>query len=241
LEAITAYEIFLRYYVLGLKFALSPYAFHTIGSTITCTADAYVAVEGMNRRKAAEDFYFLQKLAKYRGIGKIKETSIYPSARVSGRVPFGTGRKMYELSAAGRCEIAFYHPLIFLVLKDFLCLINGLNSPLSTSGRHSLSKCRSIDPGLADFLEKSGFIKVWEKLKQNSKERTGLLRHFNNWFDSLRTLKLIHYLRDNRFESREMFSAVEGLFRLAGEKGHKIDGKGLKKGRALLEFMRSTE
>ena len=29
-----------------------------------CTPDAYVKVEGMNKRKAAEDFYFLEKLAK---------------------------------------------------------------------------------------------------------------------------------------------------------------------------------
>ncbi len=31
-EAIICYEIFLRYYVMGLKYADSPYAFHTIGS-----------------------------------------------------------------------------------------------------------------------------------------------------------------------------------------------------------------
>ena len=63
-KAIICYEIFLRYYVLGLKFAKSDYAFHTIGSTMLCTPDAYVKVEGMNKRKAAEDFYFLEKLAK---------------------------------------------------------------------------------------------------------------------------------------------------------------------------------
>ncbi len=36
-KAIICYEIFLRYYVLGLNFAKSEYAFHTIGSTMLCT------------------------------------------------------------------------------------------------------------------------------------------------------------------------------------------------------------
>ncbi|HAJ27569.1 MAG TPA: hypothetical protein DCG53_10060, partial [Syntrophus sp. (in: bacteria)] len=40
-DGICCYEIFLRYYVLGLGWAGSPYAFHTIGSTMACTAAAY--------------------------------------------------------------------------------------------------------------------------------------------------------------------------------------------------------
>src|SRR5690606_30362640 len=55
--AILAYEIHLRYHVLGLRYAGSPYAFHTVGSAMACTAEAYVAAGGMNRRQAGEDFY----------------------------------------------------------------------------------------------------------------------------------------------------------------------------------------
>ena len=46
LAAICCYEIFLRAYVMGLSFAGSPYAFHAIGSTMSCTAEAYAAVRG---------------------------------------------------------------------------------------------------------------------------------------------------------------------------------------------------
>ena len=77
-KAIVCYEIFLSYYVLGLKFAKSEYPFHTIGSTMLCTPEAYVKVEGMNKRKAAEDFYFLEKLAKIYPIGELKSTFVYP-------------------------------------------------------------------------------------------------------------------------------------------------------------------
>ena len=63
-RAIDRYELFLRHYVLGLKLAGSPYAFHTVGSAMACTADAYVRRGGMNTRAAGEDFYFLQHLSR---------------------------------------------------------------------------------------------------------------------------------------------------------------------------------
>ncbi|MBE0538606.1 MAG: glycosyltransferase [Ignavibacterium sp.] len=119
-KAIICYEIFLRYYVLGLSYAKSDYAFHTIGSTMLCTPDAYVKVEGMNKRKAAEDFYFLEKLAKIFPIGEIKSTSIHPSKRGSWRVPFGTGKSVDRYLSNSRDEYLLYNPKSFVILKTWL-------------------------------------------------------------------------------------------------------------------------
>lgn len=119
-KAIICYEIFLRYYVLGLSFAKSDYAFHTIGSTMLCTPDAYVKVEGMNKRKAAEDFYFLEKLAKIYPMGEIKSTFVHPSKRSSWRVPFGTGRSVDRYLSNSRDEYLLYDPKSFVILKTWL-------------------------------------------------------------------------------------------------------------------------
>ena len=119
-KAIICYEIFLRYYVLGLSFAKSDYAFHTIGSTMLCTPNAYVKVEGMNKRKAAEDFYFLEKLAKIYTIGEIKTTFVHPSKRGSWRVPFGTGRSVDRFLSNTRDEYLLYDPKSFITLKSWL-------------------------------------------------------------------------------------------------------------------------
>ncbi|HEY6008810.1 MAG TPA: glycosyltransferase family 2 protein, partial [Geobacteraceae bacterium] len=91
-EAIVRYELFLRSYVLGLALAGSPYAFHTVGSAMACRASAYVRMGGMNRRVAGEDFYFLQQLHRTVGVAPLTGTVVFPSARSSHRVPFGTGR-----------------------------------------------------------------------------------------------------------------------------------------------------
>ncbi|HEX9251113.1 MAG TPA: glycosyltransferase family A protein, partial [Ignavibacteriaceae bacterium] len=135
-KAIICYEIFLRYYVLGLNFAKSDYAFHTIGSTMLCTPEAYVKVEGMNKRKAAEDFYFLEKLAKIYPIGEIKSTFVHPSKRGSWRVPFGTGRSVDRYLSNERNEYLLYDPNCFVVLKTWLEIFYdmSLSQPELVSG-----------------------------------------------------------------------------------------------------------
>ncbi|MDP2364687.1 MAG: hypothetical protein Q8M94_13070, partial [Ignavibacteria bacterium] len=123
-KAIICYEIFLRYYVLGLSFANSDYAFHTIGSSMICTPEAYVKVEGMSKRKAAEDFYFLEKLAKIYPVGAIKSTFVHPSKRGSWRVPFGTGKSVDRFLMNTKDEYLLYDPKSFVILKTWLEVFN---------------------------------------------------------------------------------------------------------------------
>ena len=79
-----------------MKYSNLPYSFHTIGSAFALTASAYARQGGMNRRKAGEDFYFINKLIKGEVFGEINDTTVIPSPRVSNRVPFGTGRAILE-------------------------------------------------------------------------------------------------------------------------------------------------
>jgi len=87
------YESHLRYLKLGLQWSGFPYYYHTVGSSMVIRSSAYKKVGGMNTKKAGEDFYFLQKAMPF-GFGELNETCVYPEARISLRVPFGTGRAM---------------------------------------------------------------------------------------------------------------------------------------------------
>ncbi len=213
--AIASYEIFLRYYVLGLRYAGSPYAFHTIGSTMICTANAYVAVGGMNRRDAAEDFYFLNKLAKFNHVGRIPTTTVYPSARPSRRVPFGTGRWISRFLEEREEEWRLYDPRIFLILKRWLQTMEA--SP-DRDTEVLMTAARGIDPLLSSYLESQDFYPAWSRVRKNSKHREGLQRHFHCWFDGFKTLKLVHFLTDHGFSRVSMFRALEDLFGLMGGK-----------------------
>lgn len=91
LEGIQLYEEYLGHYKKALDFTGYPFSMFTVGSAFAVTADAYVKRGGMNRRQAGEDFYFLQNLVQQGRVGEITTTTVYPSARLSDRVPFGTG------------------------------------------------------------------------------------------------------------------------------------------------------
>lgn len=207
---IISYEIFLRHYVAGLLFAQSPYAFHTIGSTIVCEHEAYIKVGGMNTKKAAEDFYFLQKLAKHYTINRISSTKIKPSARESWRVPFGTGRSMIDFSS-NKKSIFVYDADVYIILKDWLAL---LHSDLSLNLSQISNETKIIHPELYNFLESRGFSEDWEKILENSKSPKQLDYQRKNWFDAFETLKLIHHLRDTAFPMMEIKAGVEKLFQV---------------------------
>ena len=91
-EGVAAYELHLRYYIQALRHAGFPHAHHTLGSCMAVRADAYRKQGGMNKRKAGEDFHFLNKVIPLGGFADLTRTTVYPSPRPSDRVPFGTGK-----------------------------------------------------------------------------------------------------------------------------------------------------
>ncbi len=208
--AIIAYEIFLRYYVLSLKYAMSPYAFHTIGSTILVDAGSYVKVGGMNTRKAGEDFYFMEKLAKIVEIDKIYTTTVYPSARSSWRVPFGTGQRVRRFLSHKQNEYLLYSHNSFKILKNWLAVFN---SEQVLSSQKYLTEAGKIDKALYNFLLKNKFYENWDRIIKNSKSVEQINFQKKLWFDGFKTLKLIHYLRDNGYPDENMFDALSKLFK----------------------------
>ncbi len=214
LAAITNYEIFLRYYVLGLKYAKSPYAFHTIGSTITVDYENYIKSGGMNKRKAGEDFYFMEKLAKVTQIGRLKTTKVYPSARKSWRVPFGTGQRIDRFLSGTQNEYLLYNPGSFEILKNWL---EFFNSREDTNPEKYLAEAKKIDVRLFEFLKLNNFENDWENILKNSGKEDQIQLQKKLWFDGFRTLKLIHYLRDKGLPDINMFDACDKLFGKLGQ------------------------
>ncbi len=208
-SAIICYEIFLRYYVLGLSYANSPYAFHTVGSTMVCDYESYIKIGGMNKRKAAEDFYFLEKLAKVVSIHKISQTRVFPSSRTSWRVPFGTGQRMNRFAAGTHDEFSLFDFRIFDILKVWNAYY--YSDKIITVTEY-LSFAGKLNPVLKNFLQLNSFQDQWNKILSNAKSIEQIRKQKKIWFDGFRTMKLIHYLRDNGFPNINMFDALDDLF-----------------------------
>lgn len=200
------YELSLRYYVAGMKYAHSPYAFHTIGSTMAVSATHYAKVRGFPKREAGEDFYLLNKLAK---VGTVLELEsgldndiIEIESRRSDRVPFGTGaavNKITELSDLVG-EFLFYDPTVFKLLGVWLRSLSAIwdsGSPELTTADFADNQC--TDRHRQALLAGLNALKTQQALEhafRQSKNLDQFKRQMHTWFDAFRTLKLIHFLRD---------------------------------------------
>ncbi|MEA1971580.1 MAG: hypothetical protein U9N37_08200, partial [Thermodesulfobacteriota bacterium] len=212
--AICCYEIFLRYYVLGLRWAGSPYAFHSVGSTMVCTTGGYATVRGMNKRRAGEDFYFLDKLAKIGRVGRINTTTVYPSSRPSHRVPFGTGKRIISFTEGKESDYSLYNPRSFEVLKEWL---GYMSSCRDVDPEIILAHTKSIHPSLDTFLRVNHFGETWRRIAENSGDRAHLRSHFSRWFDGFKTFKLIRHLANNGLPPVDMFIALRQLMEMTGK------------------------
>jgi hypothetical protein len=224
------YELYLRYYVLGLRAAGSPYAYHSISSTLAIEASAYAKVRGFPRRQAGEDFHVLNKLAKVGRVAPLRGETIALSGRVSDRVPFGTGRAITQELArieTGASQPA-YDPRVFAYLKVWIDTLNALTAN-ETDPAEEISEAivrgargmNDLDPEvLQRALERSGDGPRLIAALPRFGAHADLTRHLHENFDALRTLKLIHELRehlpslrlDEAFE-RAPFIPVEAALR----------------------------
>jgi hypothetical protein len=193
--AIEAYEAFLHYYVAGLRWAGSPYAFHTIGSCLCFTADGYIRAGGFPaRRQAGEDFYFCVELVKAGGICEIQKTKVFPSARISQRVPFGTGRRMAEAMVSGNNTFLAYDFRVFVCVRELLAAVSTHQDEGVDRIYASLKNAATID-----FLDGRGFPVIWERFHRQYKTKPAILSAFHRWFDGFVTLKYIHWLTEKEW------------------------------------------
>jgi hypothetical protein len=208
------YELSLRYYVAGMKFAQSPYAFNTIGSTMALSAAHYAKVRGFPKREAGEDFYLLNKMAK---VGPMLEPAegadckaIRIAARCSDRVPFGTGAAVSRIIDFHDPvkEFRYYDPAVFELLRFWLQSLTGIWEsrssqvtagifPFQTDDKEE-NKGRQI---LLAVLKEMKIEQALEHAFRQSKNPEQFRRQMDTWFDAFRTLKLIHALRDLHFPS----------------------------------------
>ncbi len=203
-NGILQYELHLRYYKNALSYAGLPYAFHTIGSSMAVRSNAYQKQNGMNKRKAGEDFYFLQKLIPLGGFTEIKTTRVIPSPRVSDRVPFGTGRAMQEWLGNNSSELTTYNINSFQDLKTFVRVVPEL-----------FQNCDVVIPeSIKLFLQEIDYAESLPKIRANSTSQKHFVKLFFNWFNAFKVLKYVHFARDNFYPNQSVFQAANKLLQL---------------------------
>lgn len=210
-EAICKYELHLRYYKEALSWCGFPFAFHTVGSSMAVTSLAYQMQGGMNRRKAGEDFYFLNKIIGLGGFTELNTTRIIPSPRVSDRVPFGTGKAVGEYIETETGVQLTYNVSCFSALKNFVNLVPDLFN--TTLDERFFS---GLDPILLNFLKNDDYLSKLTEIQENTKEVETFIKRVFQWFDAFKVLKAIHYMRDHTSHNMPVEDAASDLLNLLG-------------------------
>ena len=169
------YEAHMKHYRRQLERAGSPYAYTALGSCMAVHCDTYVAVRGMPRRDGGEDFHFANKAAKVAPVVSLSQPRITLKARLSNRVPFGTGPALAG-AAEHASDYLTYSPAVFDGLARLLDSFHGARC------------CSGWEAQIASRL---GLGDARSKLeRQFSGNR--LTSALHTWFDALKTLRFVH-------------------------------------------------
>jgi len=215
-RAVLEYEASLRYHVLGLRYAGSRYAHHSIGSAISIHSRAYAEVRGFPRRRAAEDFYLLNKLAKVGEIVRVRGAAIELSGRASERVPFGTGRAVRDaLACPGGGSLSLYDPAVFAALRAWIRTLdacaqgNAEREPRTWLAQFADAEETAFDTSaLESCLDEMNAFGAVRQASTQRRSAGDLRRHLHDHFDAFRCLKLAHALRDRAHPSLPLRDAL---------------------------------
>jgi glycosyltransferase involved in cell wall biosynthesis len=213
LEYIVLYELHLRYYFQGLAYSRFPYVFHTVGSAIAVKALPYIKAGGMNRRQAGEDFYFVQKLVPSGGYFNLNSTTVFPSPRISARVPFGTGASMGKLSSDKSSTLLTYNMLAFKELRTFFESVDLY----FVSGKSDLIRLFDLIPaGLRLFLDENEWIMKITEVKNNTSGVDSFRKRFFDWFNMFRIVKYMNFVHSGFFEKQPVDISASELLKARG-------------------------
>lgn len=199
-RAMIQYELYLRYYKHALKYIGFPYPYYTIGSDFAVRAETYCRAGGMGKYQGGEDFYFLQKVFPLGGVIEINTTKVYPAARLSDRVPFGTGPSLIKL-VRQKGEIketytwesfrwlrALFTERVQMYRKTAL-QIEEVWKSISIGGK-------VFPETLFRYLKENHFAEALEELGNNCASVSVFSKRFFHCFNALRVLQSLNALQE---------------------------------------------
>ena len=181
------YDQHMNYYVAGLQLAGSRYGHHSLGSTIAVHATSYAAVRGYPKRPAGEDFYLLNKIRKVAGVERLAGPILKIEARLSTRVPFGTGQALRDIvghlaqDPSGN-SYRSYHPECFITL----------GKALQEFEHWAANPAADFSAAVSQHQANIGFARFAKSIGKQNPSSARRLQGVHDWFDGLKTLQFIH-------------------------------------------------
>jgi glycosyltransferase involved in cell wall biosynthesis len=177
-RAMLRYEIYMRAFAINMWRIRSPYCFTALGSAIALPVWAYKAVGGMTPKLSGEDFYFLQKIVKTGRLLHFNGEIVFPAARLSDRVIFGTGPALIKGIEGEWSSYPVYNYHLFDKIAEAYKLFGLLYT-------------KDVETPLDDFLTRRFRELPWKSLRQNFKSQAHFIRACHEKIDGLRILQFL--------------------------------------------------
>ena len=208
LEGIKLYEKYMKYFKNALEFTGYPYPMFTVGSAFVVTAGAYVKRGGMNRRQAGEDFYFLQNLTQQGKVGEIKTTKVFPSARLSDRVPFGTGPILQKWMNGEEDLAKTYNFRAFEDLSLFFAIRKNF---FKVEKNRFIELMKDLPEPIQQFVKVDNFWLELNDLNQNCSTLTSFQTRFFQKFNAFKILKYLNFVHERFYEKENIEKQIQSL------------------------------
>jgi glycosyltransferase involved in cell wall biosynthesis len=178
-RSILRYEIYMRNYSINMWNIGSPFNYTALGSAIATPVWAFKAIGRMTPKMSGEDFYFLQKLRKFGRILLWNSEKVFPAARFSDRVYFGTGPAMIKGSSGDWESYPIYHYSLFnKVDATYQLFLSLYKADCETSMTSFLKSVFKTDD-------------LWNPLRENYKNEEQFIRACHSKVDGLRILQFL--------------------------------------------------
>jgi glycosyltransferase involved in cell wall biosynthesis len=207
-HAVTLYELHMRYFFQALRSTGFPYAHHSLGSAFFVNAETYAKFGGMNRKKAGEDFYFLQKIIPNVEFYDLKSTTVYPSPRISDRVPFGTGPTIKKLTGNGS---GFYYTYNYRAFLDLRILFLKIGKLFTTGSKDNILVYQSLPLSVRQFVSVENFCRKIREIKNNTSSTETFEKRFYNWFNELQIVKFLNSSHPGLYSKIDVVKQAELL------------------------------
>ncbi len=180
-RSILHYEIYMRYFAINMWRIGSPYSFTAVGSAIALPISSYKAIGGITPHKSGEDFYFLQKLRKFGKVSYWNKEKVYPAARYSDRVGFGTGPAMIKGKEGDWDSYPIYPFEYYDEVKSTYDLFPVLFN-------------RDTETPMDKFNEeKFGDSQIWTLLRENFKQEERFIQACHQKLDGFRVFQYLKW------------------------------------------------
>lgn len=229
-DPVVLYELYLRYFHHALEWSTYPHYFYFIGSCFAVKAQPYAKQGGMNRKNAGEDFYFLNKIELNGILGQCNKPVVYPSGRISDRVPFGTGPEVKKIKHEGSYDV--YSLRCF---EELSVLVKFINTSYHITRAEYDKQIKAFDKPVQAYLSKIYLRDAMENARNNTTNETSYLRRIYRYFDTFKVIRLLNHLSGHLYPKNDV---INESINLADNLGIKYD---IPSGESLLEAYRKHD